>query len=70
MKFIKSILLTFCVIAGINSFACTNFLVTKGTSVDGSNFITYAADSHIRYGELYYTPLGTGLYAYDIRPWH
>lgn len=56
MKFIKSILLTFCVIAGINSFACTNFLVTKGTSVDGSNFITYAADSHIRYGELYYTP--------------
>ncbi|MBO7469277.1 MAG: C69 family dipeptidase [Bacteroidales bacterium] len=56
MKFIKSILLIFCVIAGINSFACTNFLVTKGTSVDGSNFITYAADSHIRYGELYYTP--------------
>ena len=56
MKFIKSILLIFCAIAGINSFACTNFLVTKGTSVDGSNFITYAADSHIRYGELYYTP--------------
>ena len=56
MKFIKSILLIFCVIAGINSFACTNFLVTKGASVDGSNFITYAADSHIRYGELYYTP--------------
>ncbi|MGN0032346.1 MAG: dipeptidase [Candidatus Limimorpha sp.] len=36
--------------------ACTNFLVTKGASADGSNFITYAADSHIRYGELYYTP--------------
>ncbi|MBO2523788.1 MAG: dipeptidase, partial [Bacteroidetes bacterium] len=31
-------------------------MVTKGASVDGSNFITYAADSHIRYGELYYTP--------------
>ena len=30
--------------------------MTKGASVDGSNFITYAADSHIRYGELYYTP--------------
>ena len=37
-------------------FACTNFLVTKGATVDGSNFITYVADSHIRYGELYYTP--------------
>ncbi len=36
--------------------ACTNFLVTRGASVDGSNFITYAADSHIRYGELYFTP--------------
>ena len=43
-------------IVGMKSFACTNFLVTKGASVDGSNFITYAADSHIRYGELYYTP--------------
>lgn len=42
-------------IMGMRSFACTNFLVTKGASVDGSNFITYAADSHIRYGELYYT---------------
>lgn len=38
------------------SLACTNFLVTKGASVDGSNFITYCADSHIRYGELYFTP--------------
>ena len=38
------------------SQACTNFLITKGASVDGSNFISYCADSHIRYGELYYTP--------------
>ena len=56
MKFVKSILLAFAVVAGFNASACTNFLVTKGASVDGSNFITYAADSHIRYGELYYTP--------------
>ena len=34
--------------------ACTNFLVTKGASKDGSTFITYAADSHTLYGELYY----------------
>lgn len=36
--------------------ACTNFLITKGASADGSTFISYCADSHIRYGELYYTP--------------
>ncbi|MFZ4413055.1 MAG: dipeptidase [Bacteroidales bacterium] len=36
--------------------ACTNFLVTKGASKDGSCFITYAADSHTLYGELYYRP--------------
>ena len=36
--------------------ACTNFLITKGASVDGSTFISYCADSHIRYGELYFTP--------------
>jgi len=38
------------------SSACTNFLVTKGASVDGSTMITYAADAHVLYGELYYTP--------------
>lgn len=35
---------------------CTNYLVSKGASVDGSTMITYAADSHIRYGELYFSP--------------
>ncbi|MEA3318147.1 MAG: C69 family dipeptidase, partial [Bacteroidota bacterium] len=39
-----------------NSNACTNFLVTKGASTDGSTMITYAADSHVLYGELYYRP--------------
>jgi len=38
------------------SDACTNFLVTKGASIDGSTMITYAADSHTLYGELYYQP--------------
>lgn len=36
--------------------ACTNILVTKGASVDGSTIISYAADSHDLYGELYYWP--------------
>ena len=38
--------------------ACTNFLITRGASVDGSTMITYAADSHVLYGELYFTPAG------------
>ena len=33
--------------------ACTNFLISKGASKDGSTMITYAADSHVLYGELY-----------------
>jgi dipeptidase len=36
--------------------ACTNFLVTRGASKDGSVMITYSADSHVLYGELYYWP--------------
>ncbi|MBQ2112834.1 MAG: C69 family dipeptidase [Bacteroidales bacterium] len=44
--------------AGIESDACTNVLVTKGASVDGSNMVSYAADSHQLYGELYYAPAG------------
>ena len=43
---------------GTDSRACTNVLVTKGASTDGSNLITYAADSHGLYGELYYAPAG------------
>ena len=39
-----------------SAMACTNFIVTKGASKDGSCFLTYAADSHQLYGELYYHP--------------
>ena len=38
--------------------ACTNFLVTPGASADGSSMITYSADSHSFYGELYHRPAG------------
>ncbi len=38
------------------SNGCTNFLITRGASADGSTMITYAADSHTLYGELYYQP--------------
>ncbi|MGD0342435.1 MAG: C69 family dipeptidase [Bacteroidales bacterium] len=41
---------------GQGTDACTNFIVTKGASVNGSTMISYAADSHTLYGELYYWP--------------
>ena len=53
------------------AFACTNVLVTKGASTDGSCMISYAADSHQLFGELYFRPAanwdkGAML---DIREW-
>ena len=45
-------------ICSIESQACTNVLVTRGASVDGSNMISYAADSHGLFGELYHAPAG------------
>lgn len=41
---------------GVALFACTNLIVTKGASKDGSVYITYSADSHTRYGSLFYYP--------------
>lgn len=40
----------------IPSFACTNLLVGKKASVDGSTMITYSADSYALFGELYHWP--------------
>ncbi|MBN1633710.1 MAG: C69 family dipeptidase, partial [Ignavibacteria bacterium] len=37
-------------------YACTNLLVTKGASKDGATMISYTADSHTLYGELYHWP--------------
>jgi dipeptidase len=52
-----SLVICMALILNINQAkSCTNFLVTKGASVDGSTMISYAADSHIRYGELYFSP--------------
>ena len=57
----KAILFTLVATLGFGlteSQACTNVLVTKGASIDGSTMISYAADSHQLYGELYYAPAG------------
>ncbi|MBZ4416154.1 dipeptidase [Myxococcus sp. RHSTA-1-4] len=36
--------------------ACTSMLVNKGATTDGATLMTYSADAHELYGELYYTP--------------
>lgn len=41
-------------LAAIPSLACTSLIATPGASADGSSMITYAADSHTLYGELYH----------------
>ncbi len=58
-KFIKVIALVGAFVVGVaTADACTNFIVTRRASADGSNMVTYAADSHGLYGSLYqYIPV-------------
>lgn len=41
------------------NYACTNFLVGKMATVDGSTLITYNADSYYLFGALYHYPAAT-----------
>ena len=34
--------------------ACTNVIISPGASADGSSMVSYAADSHWLFGELYF----------------
>ena len=54
MKKIYLTLVSLCV--WLPSMACTNFLVGKDASVDGSTMISYAADSYSLYGFLHFSP--------------
>lgn len=59
MKIKTLICIAFATAASIfatDSNACTNVIVTKGASADGSCMVSYAADSHWLYGELYFKP--------------
>ena len=55
MKKLRLILAATAAVAYGAASACTNFIVTKGASTDGSVMVTYAADSHALYGALYHT---------------
>lgn len=50
-----SILISVC----LSSFACTNLIVTKGASADGSVFVSYSADSYGMFGHLCHYPAAT-----------
>ena len=46
----------FLLLPALEGNACTNIIITKGASKDGSTLVTYAADSHYLFGELYFHP--------------
>ena len=43
----------------VQSFACTNLIVGKKASTDGSTIVSYSADSYGMFGELYHYPAAT-----------
>ena len=51
-KLFTSLMLALAAVA-TPALACTNFIITRGASTDGSVMVTYAADSHQLYGALY-----------------
>ena len=59
MRKILPLLVAAALLSGNRADACTNVIVTPGASADGSSMVSYAADSHTLYGELYFTPAGT-----------
>lgn len=52
----RSIITLLASAAAVASWACTSLIAAKGATADGSTMITYAADSHTLYGELYHQP--------------
>ena len=48
-KFIMSIM----ALISVSAFACTNIIVVKKASADGSVFVSYSADSYGMYGNIY-----------------
>jgi len=49
----------FLAMGGTKAEACTDLIVGKKASVDGSVIISYAADSHTLYGVMYRWPAAT-----------
>ena len=56
MRKILFCILTLAALCAGRADACTNVIITKGASADGSCMVSYAADSHWLFGELYFHP--------------
>lgn len=54
----KSFLMAVAVLLPLHGWACTSLIAGKKATTDGSVLVTYAADSHTLYGELYNRPGG------------
>lgn len=49
----KKIILSIMALISMSAFACTNIIVGKRASADGSVFVSYSADSYGMYGNIY-----------------
>ncbi|MDD4058002.1 MAG: C69 family dipeptidase [Bacteroidales bacterium] len=48
--------MAFAALIPYSGMTCTNLLITSGASANGSNMVSYSADSHTRYGVLAHYP--------------
>jgi len=55
-RFLSLILILFVSLGSFTARACTNLILSKGATSDHSVMITYAADSHTRYGAIAFYP--------------
>ena len=67
---LKVLVATAALLRSMEARPCTNIIISRGASQDGSVLVSYAADSHTLYGELYYKPArdwksGTSIQIYD-----
>ena len=67
---LKVLVATAALLGSMEARPCTNVIISRGASKDGSVLVSYAADSHTLYGELYYKPArdwkaGSTLQIYD-----
>lgn len=52
----RTFLIALLLLSAVPAWTCTNFLVGKQATTDGSTFISYAADSYYLFGALYHYP--------------
>lgn len=61
MKFYQTIIISAALCAPSAAEACTNFIAGRKATVDGSIMVTYADDSHTRFGDLFHSSRGKHL---------